>query len=238
MPINVTEKKIKSKIKLHDRVAVIENIRYPYFDCTDDGKYKKLCDRMNDFYSSVAETYSVHARNKLPKKIKLNRRKCNLPMTLAMDYTIALCDEKIISVVLDLTYTEGKNVKKRRFSQMWSTRNASMLPVKEIIRTDKSARKTVYSAVSDMAKKNDETGAFGYFGDYLLSLAKSFDIRNCFAVPKGMCFYINAGILSPVKYGAASFVLSSGKLRNILKGDFLPKEDEKEAQNGNIVNNV
>ena len=45
MPVTVSEKKIKSKIKSGDRVAVIENIKYPFFE--GDGN-EKLCKKMNN----------------------------------------------------------------------------------------------------------------------------------------------------------------------------------------------
>ena len=44
MPVTVSEKKIKSKIKQGDRVAVIENIKYPFFEDTEN---EKLCKKMN-----------------------------------------------------------------------------------------------------------------------------------------------------------------------------------------------
>lgn len=238
MSINITQKNIKSKIKAGETVAVIENIKYPHFSCEKDEKYNKLCGRMNAFYSSVAEKYSYHARNRLPKRIKLNKLTCKLPMVLAMNYTIALCDEKIVSVVLDLTFTEGKNVRMKRFSQLWSADRGNILTANEIIKTDRESRKKIHSRILKIAKENGETGAFGYYGDYLIRLSKNFNIRNCFVVPNGLCFFVGGGIMSPVKYGANNFILPFESIKDVLKGDFLPKWDEKSVQNENIVNNV
>lgn len=237
MPVIITEKKIKSKIKKGDRVAVIENIKYPHFEC-DEKKNRKLCGRMNAFYSSVAEKYSFHARNKLPKRIKLNRLTYRLPMAVSMNYTIGLFDERIISVVIDMIFSEGKNIKTRRFSQMWSLENGNILPLDSFIQTDRKSKKKIFSLVLAIAKENGENPAFGYYADYLARLSKGFDIKNCFAVPNGICFFIDAGCLSPVKYGVNGFVLTFDKLKDIIKDDFLPKDAENEPQNTDIVNNI
>ena len=235
MSISVTEKTIKSKVKLGERVAIIENIKYPQFE----GKgHEKLCKRMNAFYSSVAEKYSFYARNKLPGRIKLQKHFQKLPLTLSMNYTVSVCGEKIISVVLDLSFTEGKKVKMRRFSQMWSVEKEDIIPIFEFISCNRREEKKLYSLVFALAKENSENPAFGYFEDSLLKLRKKIDIRNCFAVPNGVCFFINAGILSPVKYGSANFVLPYNSLEGIVKGDFLPQKSENDPQSSDIVNNV
>ena len=235
MSMNVSEKKLKSKVKIGEQVAVVENIKYPFFESE---KHAKLCEKMNAFYSSIAEKYSFHARNKLPRKIKLNRLSCKLPMTVSMNYKIALCDEKIVSVVLDLAFSEGKNFRTRRFSQVWSVEKKDILRIDEMLKTDRQSRKKVYSQIFSIAKDNGENPAFGYFDDYEKKLSRSLEIENCFAVPKGLCFFVNAGILSPTKYGANSFVLPISTLREVIKGDFLSKNDEKDGQNADIVNNV
>lgn len=235
MPVAVIEKKIKSKIKSGDRVAVVENIKYPFFE--DNGN-EKLCKRMNDFYSAVAEKFSYHARIRLPKRIKSRRITCRLPMTLTMNYTVALCNENVISVVIDLAFTEGRNLKTRRFSQVWGVKKQDILSYSEILKQGRKERKKIYSYVVSIAKKNGENPAFGYFGDYLMKLTKHFDLRNLFIVPKGICFFVNAGILSPAKYGANNFVLGFDSLEGLIYEEFLPEGVEKGLQNENIVNNI
>ena len=235
MSISVTEKKIKSKIRLGERVAIIENIKYPQFEGEKDAA---LCKRMNAFYTSVAEKYSFHARNKLPKRIKLQKHFRKLPLTLSMSYTVVFCREKIISVVLDLAFTEGRNIKTRRFSQMWSIEKGDIIPLHDVVLQSRGAEKKLYSLILSAARENSENPAFGYYDDCLTKLRKNFDVRSCFAAPEGICFFINAGILSPVRYGSANFILPYDSLDGIVKSDFLPKKSENASQSGNIVNNV
>jgi hypothetical protein len=218
MSLTITEKKIKSKVKLGERVAVVENIKYPQFE---SAKHGKLCKKMNGFYLSVAEKYSSHARNKLPKKLKLKLLTCRLPVVLSMNYTVALCQDDVVSIVLDLTFSEGKSIKTRRFSQMWSIENKDILPLSDVIKLDRTAKRKVYSIICSAAGENADNPAFGYFPDYLERLSRHFDVHNCFAVPKGLCFYINAGILAPIKYGTSNFILSYDKLSEVLSGDYM-----------------
>ena len=224
MPVLITERKIKNKAMFGESVVVIENIRYPRFESETNGK---LCKRMNDFYSSVAEKYSRFAKTKLFRRAKTNARKYKLPIVLAMNYTVALCNKKAISVVLDLSMTNGNNMKTRRFSQMWGVEKKDMMSLSEVLFCENEAKNKIFDIVMEIAENNAKNTAFGYFENALEKLPKKIDMRNCFAAPSGMCFFVDAGILSPVKYGAANFVVPYDKLVGIIKRDFVEKEDEK-----------
>lgn len=235
MPITVTEKRIKNKIVTGETVAVVLDIKYPFFESERHGV---LCKKMNKFYFDVAEKFSHNTSSRLLRKIKLKGNSQRLPVSLSMRYTVALCNEKIVSVVIDLALSDGTVTKTRRFSQMWSTQKKDIVFLRELLRTDRGSRKKIFSYVSSVARDNGKNPAFGYYDGFAKKLIKSFDISNCFAAPNGLCFFINAGILSPEKYGASSFVLPFDELSDVLKGDFLPINDKKEAQNADIVNNV
>lgn len=235
MSVTVTEKSIKNKVKIGEKIAVVENIKYPYFESE---KYKILCKRMNEFYGSVAKKYSGYAEGKLLRRITRKQSDNTPTVAVGMKYTIALCNEKIISVVLDLTFSEGKDFRTRRFTQMWSCKQQDILRLSEVIKTDRTSRKKIFSLVVSAAKRNNRNPAFGYFEDYLVRLSKKFDVSNCFAVPKGMCFFVNAGILSPANHGADSFMLTAQELKDVLMCDFLPKEDENRRDDTDIVNNI
>lgn len=233
--VTITEKVIKSKIKSGDKTIVVENIKYPYFESET---HQKLCKKMNEFYSSVAEKYSNHVKNKLAGKIKRITSHAKLPAIVRMNYTAVLCCEKIISVVLDLSFLQGEKIKERRFSQMWSIKRGDVLPLSEILETNNKSRKTILSYMQKKAEENGRNSAFGYFSDYSSRLTKNFSISNGFVAPNGVCFFINAGVLSPVKYGACNFVIPFDEIKSIAKGDFLSKCAEKECQTSDIVNNI
>ena len=233
--INISGKNIKSKIKLGERVAVVENIKYPYFESDTD---KKLIEKMNSFYSSVAEKYSRFSHVKLIRKIKHKTDRIKLPVTLSMNYMTALCDENIVSIVLDLTFCEGKNVKTRRFSQRWSFEKKDIISISEILSSDRKSLKTIYSRILSIAEKNAENSACGDFDDYKRKLERNLRFDCCFAVPNGLCFFVNAGVISPLKYGVNSFVVPYEELSEVIKWDFSEKSEQNTNQNADIVNNV
>ena len=235
MSFTITEKVIKSKIKWEDKTIIIENIKYPHFESET---HKKLCKKMNEFYSSVAERYSHHAKNKLANKIKLNISHYKLPSTIRMNYTAVLFGENIISVVLDLSFIQGAKTKARRFSQMWSIKNGDIFPLSELIKTDRKSRKTIFSYLQKKAEENSKNPAFGYVADYASGLSRKFSMANCFIVPNGVCFFINAGILAPVKYGAGNFVIPFSDIKALLKADFMSENAENIQQTSDIVNNI
>ena len=235
MSITITEKQIKSKIKLKDRTAVVENIKYPYFESITR---KKLCDKMNSFYFSIAQKYSGYAHKKLVAKIEKKSASAKLPFVLNMNYFISVCDENVVSIVLDLSFSSGKEMRMRRFSQMWSVKKSDIAVPREIIKNDRKSRKTVFSNVLTAARENSENPSFGYYGDYLSRLVKNFDVSCFFIVPHGICFFVNAGILSPLKYGHTNFVVPFSRLSAVINEEFLPIKSENTDQNTDIVNNV
>ena len=233
--MNILQKRIKSKVEKDGRVLVVENIKYPVFE---DGENKKLCDVMNKFYRGVAEKYSGYGNRILPRKLIKAKIKCKTPFYIAMNYVCSVNENGIISVVLDLTYSEGKNVKMRRFSQMWSIEKQDMLTHREFLKQSLVAVKTAKSNVLELAKENAENPAFGYFGDYLLRLNKAFSLNNCFALANGVAFFVQAGTLCNEKYGASTFVVPYSKLSQVVNSKFLAKNGEKDVVGVNNVNKL
>ncbi len=238
MSVRISEKRIKSKIKIGETVAVIENIKYPMFEVQEGDESKKALEKINAFYAEVAEKYSSHARIKLPKRIKPSFKTSRLPLSVGMNYTASFVDGKRVSIVLDLVFSEGKKLRMKRFSQTWSVKTGEMIPVSEIIKTDLKSKKKILSMVTNSARENFENPSFGYYENYLPRLIKNFHVNNCFVVPNGIAFFVQSGVLRAEKYGATSFVLPYTRLSGIINPDFLPDKTEKPQQNENIVNNV
>ncbi|MBP3580794.1 MAG: hypothetical protein J6K12_06065, partial [Clostridia bacterium] len=143
---NVTEKKINSKINSHDKTVIIENIKYPHFEAKEQAD-KELCEKLNDFYGKIAEKYSTYARVKLIKNIHRNTRLCKTPMCLGMNYTVSECGKDIISVVLDLSFSEAKSLKMKRFSQMWHKEKGEMISVGQIMDLSIKNKKILWETV-------------------------------------------------------------------------------------------
>ena len=77
--MNIVERTITSSIETEGKVIVIENIKYPYFEC-DDEKDRALFEKMNSFYKSVSHKYSNYARGSLVRKISRIRGATNQPI--------------------------------------------------------------------------------------------------------------------------------------------------------------
>ncbi len=222
--MNITEKNIKTKLAQGEKALVAENIKYPFFE---DENNKALCDRMNGFYKCAAQKYSNYGSKILMKKILRLKRKCDTPLCLSMNFTTSTVEDKIITVVLDLTYAEGKKTKMRRFSQMWSIKHREMLTPSSYFRLRDGAKNIIKNKVLEIAEKNGENPGFGYFEDYLARLEKSFSFNNCFALASGVAFFVQGGVLCPEKYGASTFIVDYNSLSDFVRADFLPCDTVK-----------
>lgn len=237
MKINTKCNTIKEKIKIDDAKEALINIKYPSFEA-ENGENSKICDKMNAFYRDIAKKYLFGAKKHIPGCFARTRYKDAVKASALMTYTVSLCDEKIICVVVDLSFCFGKSIKTRRFSQNWSVESGRIIETKNILKNNLDGRKKIYSLVLSVARKNKEEKSFGYFDDYEKRLKKAFDTESFFVSPRGICFFVNAGIISPVKHGASCFVLPYESIKDIISREFLPKECEKDFESSNIVNNI
>ena len=221
--INVTEKKITSKTAIGEKTVVIENIKYPFFE-SEDKKSKELCNKMNAFYEAVAKKYSAYARNAVVKKIRKSLNTCKIPVCMGMKYQVSFCSKKVISVVLDLSFSEGKKVKMKRFSQMWNCENKCIISVGNLLDLSMKNKKNLLEKVVEKAVKESENVKKEYFNDTSAKVRKNFCFNNSFAAPLGMVFFFDAGILRAEKYGACCFVVPYNEIKDMLKEQFLTGE--------------
>ena len=231
MSISVTDKRIKERIKNGEKTTIIINIKYPNFE---SDTHKSLCDKMNDFYFCVAEKYFIHAKNKLPPRLK----NTETPAEISMNYTVSFKDNNMVCLVTDIMYSHGDRTKSRRFSQLWSIEKSDIISWNEVLKSDRNSRKMLLNLIKEKARENAENPSFKYFAGYERRLSSNFDLHNCFFVPKGICFFVNAGIMAPVKLGACNFVLPFSRISEVVLTGYLPESGGKALQRQNIVNNI
>lgn len=237
MKINAKCNTIKEKLNVGKSAEVLINIKYPSFKAEGEDK-SRLCDKMNSFYEDIAKKYFRNAKERIPNRLAKISANESVNASALMKYTVSVCDEKIICVVVDFYFYFGEKLKTRRFSQTWNTESGCILPTGKIFKTNKDGRKKIYSFVLTLAHKNHSDSSFGYYDDYEKRLRKAFDTESFFISPRGICFFVNAGIISPAKHGACCFVLPYESVKDIISKDFLPKENEKTFEDSDIVNNV
>ncbi len=236
--ITWSEKVIKSKINVGERVGVVENIKYPFFETSLEGKNKKLCAKMNEFYGLAAQKYSGRIRTTLVKSVARKGNLVRLPVNAGMKCAVTFADDNIISVVLDLYVGNGDKMKMKRFSQMWSIQTGNIIPVCEFVRTGKTAKRKILSNILISAKENAKNPSFGYYDNFMEKLKHNLSIANCFVVPAGIAFFVQPGKIRPTKYGATVFVLPKSALDGIINNKIYSKNSENSSYDVNIVNNV
>lgn len=204
----------KNEVFKTQNAQIVADIKYPRFSYSG-GKSKKidrLCKNMNDYYLKTVQVLCEKAKKILSDKGANERSK------IEMNYKLSLVNEKIISVILDISFENKKGVRKKRFSQNWSVKDGTVMPACFVMKMTLGTRKKVLSFVFEMAKQNSKNSAFGYYADFISRLRRSFSLKRFFVTPKGVAFYVDAGVLSDVKQGSFAFVVPYEKL-----GDFLKK---------------
>ncbi len=172
---------------------------------------------MNAFYEKIASKYSNYGDRILSKKVKRMAKKCRLPLCLGMKCTVSIAGESIVSVVLDLSCSEGKNIRMRRFTQMWSLRGAQAITIGELLELSAKNKKCILDLVLEQAKKQSLKANKGFYPDVEGRVRKHFCFNNCFASPSAMVFFFDAGTLRQSKYGACCFAVPYEKLEGITK---------------------
>ncbi len=215
MTITITQQKITDKITRNGGIIGTKTIKYPHFECDGGKNGKKLCDKMNCFYKDIAVKFSDFADRKLPKRAGETGGK----LKIAMNYLISKNDEDLINVVIDLIFYDGRGARKKRVSQLWSVKTSEMMQVGKILKTDFSSRRKLFSLVLSEAEKNLRSPGFVYFDDMLKRLRRHFSVFNCFMVPEGLCFFVDAGKISPTGFGVQCFVIQNNELKGLLRGD-------------------
>lgn len=217
--ITVAEKTISLKIPSEERIAVVQDIKYPVFSSENKEK-NALCKKMNKFYFDVAHKYSSFGQKK-PVKASAKVQNENItPAVMTMKCTVSFCGECIVSVVQDLSFSKGKSIKMRRFSQMWSVKENCLLSVSDVLNLSMENKKRLWEIVvknlsAEAGKKKNR-----YFPDFEIRAKKHFCFNNSFAAPAGMVFFFDAGVLRDEKYGASGFVVPYRLLKNVLRKEF------------------
>ena len=233
---SITVKEIAKKDNLkNENTEIVIRMKYPEFSCDDKNSKKvtDVCEKINQYYSKIAQTLSDKAKMILSSKKSSEKNTEYRKSTVEMNYKISLCNDKYISVVLDIGFCNKKCVRKKRFSQVWSICDGYLLPVCCVMKTNLRTKKKMLSFILENAKQNAYNPAFGYFDDYLSRLRHSFSMKRFFITEKGIAFY--AGILSDIKYGSFAFVVPYEKMSEILKirvtDADLGKQNEKAKAN-------
>ena len=111
---------LKDTICKDQKTILIENIRYPKFECeTSSKKARNLCAKMNKFYNALAKQYSQYVHTNLTKKAIKKADRLTKPYGAVMNYCISFDDGENISVVVDVSVFDGKDFSSGRACHNW-----------------------------------------------------------------------------------------------------------------------
>ncbi len=226
----ISEKRIDIKTLVGTKTGIIQSIKYPFFESREQDM-EKLADKMNGFYEKTARKYSSYGEKILSKKVGRMAKKCRLPLCMGMKYTAVENDGGIISVVLDLSCSEGKNIRMRRFTQMWSKEKAKLMTTGELLDLSAKNKKYIFDLVTEQAKNMSTKANKEFYPDVEKRVKYHFCFNNCFASPSGVVFFFDAGTLRQTKYGACCFVVPYKKLDGIVRIGGLWKKEKTENEN-------
>lgn len=209
---------LKDTISNDKKTILIENIRYPNFECeTTNKKAKNLCSKMNKFYNTLAKQYSQYVHTNLTKKALKKADKLTKPYGAVMNYCISFDDGENISVIIDISVFDGKDFSSGRACHNWCLSRCALMPSGYYIDKHKKSRSHVKNLALQILENNMQSPSFGYFSDCKKQFLKHFDINNFYFVPGGIAFFIDAGLLSDLKNGPSVFVIPFEKADGVLK---------------------
>lgn len=212
----VTSGVINDSVTKDTKKIVIKNIRYPIFESTD-AHFEKLCARMNNFYKQSANKFSLYASKNLAKRAVKSKGGQTKPFGAVMNFSISFCDKDFVCIVTDVSGFDGYETYSSRFSHIWSRERLSPMPSSYFVHRDKKARSFIKQEIVAQIRKNMQDSSFGYYGDADKLFLKYFDFENFYFVPKGLAFFIDAGIMCDTKFGPCVFVLPFEKADGLLK---------------------
>lgn len=212
----VTSGVINDSVIKDGRKIVIKNIRYPVFECIDKN-YEKLCAKMNDFYKQSANKFSLYASKNLAKRAAKNKGRQTKPYGAVMNFSISFFDKDFVCIVTDVSGFDGNETYSSRFSHTWSKERLTPMPSSFFVHKDKKARSYIKQEIVSQIRRNMLDSSFGYYGDADKLFLKYFDFENFCFVPKGIAFFIDAGIMCDTKYGPCVFVIPFEKADGLLK---------------------
>ena len=204
-----------------DGVPVLSlNLKYPVFSSVSDGKGERddpFVRRVNRFYGETADRYLASAKRFVGKAAALYRTNGGVRTALTLDGKIAYADADYVSIFTDISVFNGKTVRIRRFSQLWSTKKKAILPASYVFNGGGRTKRYLKELLLALADKNARRKDFAYFDNYPSIIKSKFDLSSFYFVPNGVAFFYDNGVLSASMPDVCVFVLPFEKIDGVLK---------------------
>ena len=203
----VSIEKIRNTIKKDGRRIMEINIEYPIVQ----GNNEKSFDRINKFYSEIAEKYFAYSK-KNGNRISESSDEAlynSKAYGEIMKKHIALKTEKYLSVVIEIIHFDGYFSKRMRFSQTWNVEKQIILPLSYFLKMNRETRysikRKIYNKIIDEIKKGDSS--FSYTTESIKKYAGNVNPNNFFLCENGIAFWYDCGTLAPENEGFPTYIV-------------------------------
>ncbi len=128
------------------------------------------------------------------------------PLQLSLDYQVRLATSALLSITLDLTRRDGRNMPAARFSSVWSRGCGMLLPLKAFFPTYSAYRK-LRSWIRSRALERLGSGYCLYDPHQADRADKLFSSENFYASEKGLVLFFPPLTLGGAAEGIPEFLL-------------------------------
>lgn len=189
--LGYSKSQIHEKICENDTELISVKLNFPVFEGDDT-----ICKKLNGFYSVSAQKYFDFFKTKHYESLKKQIKDGTFTKKngAAINWQISYLDEKILSVINDISFFDGTLLKSVRHVQNWDLTRCTPLCAKKVFSTNTWAKKRYIKEIR--YKINQNEGAFSFYTNAEQLCEKYFDFENFFFVPNGIAFYFDKNRIS------------------------------------------
>jgi len=202
---------IKDEISAEGRDILAVNLKYPVFS----GENKAVEEKLNVFYCDAARKYFSFCKNRYAQKLVAIMKKDGKVAKhgAVMNWYVSFLNEKLLSMLVDVSFFDGKEKKSERLVHNWDLRDATPLRAKDCFAKSHEARKLYTDEICTKILNRD--GNFPYFSDAQKTAISKFDFEKFYFTPKGIAFYYSKNLLFSAADLYPSFVIPYSEIAGI-----------------------
>lgn len=201
----------KETLEKDGKEILFINISYPSFECT---KKSGIKDKLDDYYKKGAGEFEKYCKTVLFSSPEMQN--VNFKCSAVMNTHIPYLDDKYMSVITSVSFFDGKEKRKARFTDNWALNEKYPRPLraKHIFPTERKKRQLYIDEICSKIMTSE--GGFSYFPDAVFKAKKLFDENRFYLTARGVAFYYDEGVLFPAKEGIPSYVIGFGAIEGLV----------------------
>lgn len=201
-----SKNEIREKLCENEREIISVRLSFPVFDGDT-----AVCKKLNDFYSGSAARYFDFFKTKHYESLKKQIKNGTFTKKngAVINWQISHLDEKVLSVINDISFFDGSIVRSVRHVQNWDLRWCTPLCAAKVFSTNSAAKKHYIKEICEKINKNE--GSFSFRDNAEILCHKYFDFEKFYFVPKGIAFYFDKNRISTGREYPA-FVITRDKI--------------------------